>query len=48
LLNDKAHANPDVVVQMPYRLPDAQDLVGHALKITRSQVRFFFNYRMGN
>ena len=37
LLNDKAHANPDVVVQMPYRLPDAQDLVGHALKITRSQ-----------
>ena len=37
LLNDKAHANPDIVVQMPYRLPDAQDLVGHALKITRSQ-----------
>ena len=37
LLNDKAHANPDVVVQMPYRLPNEQDLVGHALKITKSQ-----------
>ena len=32
-----SHGNPDVVVQMPFRLPANQDLVAHALKITRRQ-----------
>ena len=29
---------PDVIVQMPYRLPEKQDLVGHALKLTTGRM----------
>ena len=35
LLADRGRESfPDVIVQMPYRLPEKQDLVGHALRLT--------------
>ena len=37
LRSDTSRGNPDLVVQMPHRIPVARDLVGHALKITRRQ-----------